>query len=65
MDLDPCTCNVKLATPKESLAIVTKGVELGEGEGLRYMLVSLAAATAVPMGETPQVGGIGGVNAFG
>jgi hypothetical protein len=26
-----CVCDVKLVTPKESVAIITKGVELGEG----------------------------------
>jgi hypothetical protein len=49
-----CACNVKLVTPKESVEIVTKGVEFGS---LAYMPASLAMATAVPMGETLQVGG--------
>jgi len=43
LDLDPCACTVKLVAPKESLAIVTKGVELGGGR-LRYMPVSLRSA---------------------
>ena len=31
LDLNLCACNAKLVTPKESVAIVTKGVEFGEG----------------------------------
>jgi hypothetical protein len=31
LDHNLCVCDVKLVTPKESVAIITKGVELGEG----------------------------------
>ena len=34
LDHNLCVCDVKLVTPKESMAIIAKGVELGEG-GLR------------------------------
>jgi len=67
LDHNICVCDVKPVTPKESVAIITKGVELGEG-GLGYKPASLAATTAVPMGETPQAGTCGGrscVSAFG
>ena len=31
LDRNLCVCDAKLVTPKESVAIITKGVELGEG----------------------------------
>ena len=31
LDHNLCVCDVKLVTPKESVAIITKGVEWGEG----------------------------------
>jgi len=55
LDHNLCVCDVKLVTPKESMEIITKGVELGGG-GLGYKPASLATTTAVPMGETPQAG---------
>lgn len=31
LDYNLCICDVKFVTPKESMAVIAKGVELGEG----------------------------------